>query len=112
MKAGLNRISVSAIVACIALISATEVADAQTRERLAGSRVEGAVVFGAAIAGKEIGRGINATGGREQRVRRIATVGLQVRDALGAVEGDAPHRGRTALGDGRQFVERCQEDAA
>src|ERR1041384_7843380 len=93
MKAGLNRISVSAIVACIALIAATEVADAQTRERLAGSRVEGAVVFGAAIAGKEIGRGINATGGHEQLIARLdhgGAVGIRggLHKALLGVEGN------------------------
>jgi hypothetical protein len=69
MRKRLSKISVIGIVLC--LIGAAR-ADAQTQsqERLSGSRIEAATFFGAMIDGKEIARGVNATGG-EQLIARL-----------------------------------------
>lgn len=71
MKAGPDRFSAATILAWIGIVAATASVQAQTQERLSGSRVECAVVVGAAIAGTNIGRGTNATGGHEQLVARL-----------------------------------------
>lgn len=93
MKAGLDRMSATRTIVCSAFIVATANAQAQTQERPSGSRVECAVVFGAAIAGKEIGRGINATGGHEQLIARLdhgGAVGVRagIHNALLGVEAN------------------------
>jgi hypothetical protein len=62
MRIRLERISVIAVVLCIA--GAPEAgAQTQSQASLSGSRIEAATFFGAMIGGKEIGRGVNATGG-------------------------------------------------
>jgi opacity protein-like surface antigen len=71
MKARLHRISATITIACIAIVAATANAQAQMQQRLSRLRAECAVVFGAAIAGKDIGHGINATGGHEQLIARL-----------------------------------------
>lgn len=67
MRIRLARINVIAVVLCVA--GGAEVS-AQTRQGLSGSRLEAATFFGAMIAGKEIARGVNATGG-EQLIARL-----------------------------------------
>lgn len=93
MKAGPHRFSAATILACIGIVAAAASVQAQTQERLSGSRVECAVVFGAAIAGKDIGRGTNATGGHEQLVARLdhgGAVGIRagIHNALLGVEAN------------------------
>ena len=64
MRSRLGKISVIAAVVC--LVGAAET-DAQTQspERLSGSRIEAGTFFGVMIAGKDIARGVNATGGEQ-----------------------------------------------
>ena len=71
MNENVGRMSAIAIVACIAVAAAAAKAQAQSQEPVSGSRFEAGAVFGAMIAGKEIGRGINATGGHEQLIARL-----------------------------------------
>ena len=68
MKTILAEISVIAAL-CIVLAASVE-AQTQSQQRLSASRIEAATFFGAMIAGKEIRRGVNATGG-EQLIARL-----------------------------------------
>jgi opacity protein-like surface antigen len=56
------RTSLLAATLAVGVIAANGQANG---ERLAGSRLEASTVFGAMIAGKELNRGINATGGED-----------------------------------------------
>ena len=76
MRNSLGRISVIAAGLCIA---AAANVGAQAQASNGGSQFEAATYFGGLIAGKEVGRGINATGG-EALIARInygATLGLR-----------------------------------
>jgi opacity protein-like surface antigen len=66
----LARLSVIAVVLSTLGVPPT---DGQTRSQqpLAGSRFEAGTYFGAMIAGKEIERGVNATGRHEQLIARL-----------------------------------------
>jgi outer membrane protein with beta-barrel domain len=59
-------------IGCLLSVGCVSIADAQTQtqERHSGSRIEACTFFGAIIAGKEISRGVNATGG-EQLIARL-----------------------------------------
>jgi hypothetical protein len=72
MRMRLCKMSVIAM-AVILCVGWAEMADAQTQshERLAASRIEAATFFGVMIAGKDIARGVNATGG-EQLIARLS----------------------------------------
>lgn len=70
MRLRAGRISVTTIVACIAIATMAS-AQAQSPDHFLGSHVEASTFFGAMIAGKEIGRGVNATGGHEQLAARL-----------------------------------------
>lgn len=74
MRNGLIKISALAVVLCVAA-AATVNAQSQAQERFSGARFEAGTVFGAMIAGKELGRGVNATGGHEQLIARLNHVG-------------------------------------
>lgn len=69
MRMPLGTMSVMMVI--LSVVGAGNV-NAQTRapENLSGSRIEASTFFGAMIAGKTIGRGVNATGG-EQLVARL-----------------------------------------
>lgn len=69
MKTRLDKISVIAVVLCIVGAAKTD-AQTQSPERPSGSRIEAGTFFGAMIAGKDIARGVNATGG-EQLIARL-----------------------------------------
>lgn len=69
MTMRLVRISVIA-VALFIFGSAETHAQTQSPERMSGSKIEAGTFFGAMIAGKEIFRGVNATGG-EQLIARL-----------------------------------------
>jgi opacity protein-like surface antigen len=80
MRFRFARMRVTAVVACIVIGTAAR-AKAQSQPRFSGSRVEASVFFGAMIAGKEIGRGVNATGGHELLIARLnpgAALGVRV----------------------------------
>jgi hypothetical protein len=66
------KIGKMAVIAGVFCIGCVPIADAQTRaqEKHSASRIEAGTFFGAMIAGKEISRGVNATGG-EQLVARL-----------------------------------------
>lgn len=68
MKTRLDKISVIAVVLCIVGAAETD-AQTQSRERLSGSRIEAGTFFGVMIAGKDIARGVNATGGEQLTAR-------------------------------------------
>ncbi|MEK6324278.1 MAG: hypothetical protein AABN33_21780 [Acidobacteriota bacterium] len=77
MRRRLGKSSAIAIVLCI--VGAAD-AQTQSQERLSRSRIEAGTFFGAMIAGKEIARGVNATGG-EQLIAKLnhgAALGLRV----------------------------------
>jgi len=79
MRMRLGKISVIAVVLCIGW-AAMAGAQAQAQERRSGSGIEASTFFGAMIAGKEIARGVNATGG-EQLIARLnhgVALGLRV----------------------------------
>jgi len=70
MRIHRGKISVIALVVCIVGAAETD-AQTQSPERLSGSRVEASTFFGAMIAGKQIARGVNATGGGELLSARL-----------------------------------------
>lgn len=68
MRIRIARTIMITVVLCIAAVAK---ASAQTKsQEFSGSRIEASTFFGAMIAGKTIGRGVNATGG-EQLVARL-----------------------------------------
>lgn len=69
MKTRLDKISVIAVVLCIVGAAKTD-AQTQPPEWVSGSRIEAGTFFGAMIAGKDIARGVNATGG-ERLIARL-----------------------------------------
>jgi Outer membrane protein beta-barrel domain len=79
MKIRLGKIAAMAVV--IGVVGAAGAyAQTQSDEGLRGSRIEAGTFFGAMIAGKEIARGVNATGG-EQLIARLnhgGALGLRV----------------------------------
>jgi opacity protein-like surface antigen len=80
MRLRFGRMSVAAVVACI-VIGTPARAQTQSQPRFSGSRFEASTFFGAMIAGKEIGRGVNATGGHELLIARLnhgAALGVRV----------------------------------
>lgn len=81
MKSSFGRLSVIAVVFCIVGAARVE-AQTQWQGSPPGSRVEASTFFGAMIAGKEIARGVNATGG-EQLIARLSHGGaLGVRGGI------------------------------
>src|SRR5262245_58104609 len=79
MDRDLGRLSVIAL--CLCCLGA-QTGEAQVRtERISVTRIEASTFFGALLAGKEIARGINATGGHEQLIARLnhsGALGLRV----------------------------------
>ena len=81
MRMRLGKMSLIAVVLCN---GCAEMADAQTQsqDRLSASRIEAGTFFGVMIAGKDIARGVNATGG-EQLIARLGHGGaLGVRGGI------------------------------
>jgi hypothetical protein len=79
MTMRLGKISVIAVVLCIGCAAIAD-AQAQSKGGRSGSGFEASTFFGAMIAGKEIARGVNATGG-EQLIARLnhgGALGLRV----------------------------------
>jgi opacity protein-like surface antigen len=79
MRMRLGKMSTIAIVCIVG--AATASAQTQTQGRPSGSRFEASTFFGVMIAGKEINRGVNATGGHEQLIARLdhgVALGLRV----------------------------------
>jgi hypothetical protein len=69
MRMRLGKMSMIAVILC-AVGAAISDAQTQSKERPSGSRIEASTFFGAMIAGKDIARGVNATGG-EQLIARL-----------------------------------------
>ena len=79
MKTRLGKTSMIAVVLWIGCAAMAH-GQTQTQERHSGSGIEAGTFFGAMIAGKEIARGVNATGG-EQLIARLnhgGALGLRV----------------------------------
>lgn len=66
MTTSLGKLSLIALAFCVL----NGVTNAQTQSQARASRFEVATFFGAMIAGKQVGRGVNATGG-EQLIARL-----------------------------------------
>lgn len=67
----ITRLWKASLIAVLCMVGAAET-DAQTQspERLSATRIEAGTYFGLIIAGKDIARGVNATGG-EQLIARL-----------------------------------------
>jgi hypothetical protein len=79
MRMRLGKISVIAVGLCIGCAAMAD-AQSQSKGGRSGSGIEAGTFFGAMIAGKEIARGVNATGGEQliARVNHGGALGLRV----------------------------------
>ena len=100
MKTRLDKKSVIAVVLCIVGAASVE-AQTQSQENLSGSRIEAGTFFGAMIAGKDIARGLNATGGEHliARLNHGAALGVRggVHSDLLGLEANFLTAGRPAV---------------